>query len=89
MKKLNTSKLESLINRARQCQINAEKAEIAIFEYLYSVGIVDPSLFESKAENAENLEQAITCYLSYGEFSVNDLLSEIQSAYDEVTKNDR
>lgn len=89
MKKLNTLKLESLIKRARQYQINAEKAELAIFEYLYSIGIVDPSLFESEAENAENLEQAITCYLSYGEFSISDLLLEIQSAYEEVTKNDR
>ena len=33
------------------------------------------------AENADDLEQAINCYIQYGEYSIDELLDEIKQQY--------
>lgn len=39
-------------------------------EAIEDLGIIDLSRFETKAKNASNLEEAICCYIQYGEFDV-------------------
>ena len=36
------------------------------------------------AENASNLKEAICCYLSYNEYTLDGILREIRSAYEEA-----
>lgn len=36
----------------------------------------------SDAENATTLEEAINCYVQYGEYNLKDLLKEIRQQYD-------
>lgn len=38
----------------------------------------------TNAENADNLEQAINCYVQYGEYNLKGLLSEIMKQYSEM-----
>lgn len=38
----------------------------------------------SAAENAENLEEAICCFIDYGEYSVSGIMREVRAAYKEA-----
>ena len=42
---------------------------------------IEPDHVPSIAENADNLEQAITCYIAYGEYSVAGIMREVKEAY--------
>jgi hypothetical protein len=37
----------------------------------------------TNAENADNLEQAVNCYVQYGEYNLKGLVSEIMKQYNE------
>ena len=41
---------------------------------------VDTEAYKTKTENASNLQQAISCYISYNEYSLNGLMKEIEDA---------
>lgn len=58
-----------------------EAAELSkrIFQQIETLQ-VDPSEEPTDAENAENLEAAICCFLQYGEYDVNRIISEIGDA---------
>ena len=56
--------------------------ENLIFEALSDLGL-DPTKHTTAAENASNLAEAISCYISYGEYSVDGLMQEIRKAYEE------
>lgn len=63
----------SLYERISHIENNIETA-------LRNIGISDPSTIPSKAENAENLRDAISCYMQYGEYDVDSLIDEIKRA---------
>ena len=71
-------KLRSLIESARKKQIAAQNALGSVMEAIEDLGIIDLSRFETKAENASNLEEAICCYIQYGEFDVDSIIEEIK-----------
>lgn len=50
-----------------------------VFDYLYSVGI-DPTETPSKSYNADTLADAITCFVAYDEWEIEDLMEEIKNA---------
>lgn len=45
---------------------------------------IDPDKIPSAAENAENLEEAICCFIDYGEYSVSGIMREVRAAYKEA-----
>ena len=73
-------KLRSLIESARKKQIAAQNALGSVMEAIEDLGIIDLSRFETKSENASNLEEAICCYIQYGEFDVDSIIEEIKAA---------
>ena len=71
------------IEIAKELQDKATEAEDLIFKALDNLGI-DPAKYNTAAENASNLAEAISCYISYGEYSVDGLMKEIRKAYEGV-----
>ena len=68
--------LKKLINKARNIQIKKNEVMNNIFEILDDMEIdLD---FETEAENADNLEQAIMCYIDFKEYNVNSIIKEIK-----------
>lgn len=45
---------------------------------------IDQDEIPSAAENAENLEEAICCFIDYGEYSVSGIMREVRAAYKEA-----
>ena len=70
------------IETEKELQYNVTEAENLIFEALSDLGL-DPTKHTTAAENASNLAEAISCYISYGEYSVDGLMQEIRKAYEE------
>jgi len=48
--------------------------------------LIRPDEIPSAAENAENLEEAICCFIDYGEYSVSGIMREVRAAYKEAEK---
>lgn len=71
---------EIALKSARRKSKTAQKAERLVFTLLDDM-CIDADRIPSEAENADNLADAITCYLQYGEFSLSKLMREIRSAY--------
>lgn len=71
------SELRKLIQKARKKSIELNDATQAVFDALSDVDLCVPT----DAENADDLEQAINCYIQYGEFSIDELLDEIKQQY--------
>lgn len=63
----------SLYERISNIESNIETA-------LRNIGISDASAIPTKAENADNLRDAISCYMQYGEYDVDSLIDEITRA---------
>lgn len=55
----------------------------AVFDALEDM-CIDPDEIPSAAENAENLEEAICCFIDYGEYSVSGIMREVRAAYKEA-----
>lgn len=43
--------------------------------------IYDPSEHPTAAENATTLEEAIACYVQYGEYTRSGIMREVMAAY--------
>ena len=69
------SELRRLIQKARKKSIELNDATQAVFDALSDVDLCVPT------ENADDLEQAINCYIQYGEYSIDELLDEIKQQY--------
>lgn len=72
-------KLCSLIEGARKKQVTAQNALGSVLEDIEDMGVIDLSRFKTDAENANNLEEAIYCYIQYGEFDIDSLIEEIKT----------
>ena len=71
---------EKALNDARRKALIAQSAEERVF-MLLDMLCTDAENVPSSAENADNLKDAISCYLSYGEYSSEGILQEVQAAY--------
>lgn len=69
--------IRKLIQKARKKSIELNDATPAVFDALSDVDLCVPT----DAENADDLEQAISCYIQYGEYSIDELLDEIKQQY--------
>ena len=71
---------EKALKTARLKALTAQKAEDVVFILLEDM-CIDAECVPSKAENADNLKEAICCYLSYGEYSIAGIMREVREAY--------
>ena len=71
---------EKLLKKARRKQAEATEAIAVVFEALEDM-CIDADQVSSEAENADNLQQAISCYIDYGEYSVAGIMKEVRGAY--------
>ncbi|MBQ8618496.1 MAG: hypothetical protein IJ418_13450 [Clostridia bacterium] len=72
--------IENAIKRAKKKANEAQAAEMQVYKMLEDacVDLTAPT----KAENADNLDEAISCYLSYDEYSLAGLMEEIRENYE-------
>ena len=71
---------EKLLKKARRKQAEATEATHVVFEALEDM-CIDADQISSEAENADNLQQAISCYIDYGEYSVAGIMKDVRGAY--------
>ena len=72
--------LDRKLQAARNAQKIADRRLQVFFDELENL-CIDPSEHPTAAENASTLEEAITCYVQYGEYTRSGLLREIKAAY--------
>ena len=71
--------LSNLLQKARKAQKKADEALWAVYQALEDMCIdLDAP---SKAENADCLNDAVSCYVQYGEYGCKNLLSEVKEQY--------
>ena len=70
-------KFKKLLRTAKIAQAKASEAEQKLFSLLYEFEI-NINHIPTHAENADNLEEAISCYISYGEYGEANVLREIE-----------
>lgn len=71
--------------RAKTAYNTAHRALEAVFRQLENM-CIDPSEVPTDAENACNLEEAINCYLQYGEYSRGGIMREVRDAFTSAEK---
>ena len=76
----NVKEIQALIQKARKAQLKAQAHESEVFEKLSTLITVPLEDIESEAVNASNLSEAITRYISYGEYTIKGLMDEIHIA---------
>ena len=73
---------EKALRAAKRKAVSAQAAENEVFKLLQDM-CIDPESVPTEAENADSLADAITCYLSYDEYSVAGIMREVRGAYTE------
>lgn len=68
--------LEKLIKKARKKEIEKDHIIRELFQILEDINIDMEQ--PTEAENASNLEEAIACYIDYGEYNVKAIMAEIK-----------
>lgn len=71
--------LKKAIQKARTSYQKAETNQKLVYQILEDM-CVDLGAF-SEAENAGTLAEAVSCYIQYGEFGLNNLMREIKFQY--------
>ena len=71
--------IENAIKKAKKKADEAQAAEMRVYKLLEDACIDLTGTTE--AENADNLEEAIACYLAYDEYSLAGLMAEIREQY--------
>jgi hypothetical protein len=72
-------RVKRLIEDARDKMVIAQAAEDNAISFARSfVGTYDLSEYPSDGENASNLEEAIICYIDYGEYDIDSLIKELR-----------
>lgn len=72
------SKICNFILRAQALCQKADEAEATAFSLIGQLSDKSPSDYPTAAENADNLEEAISCFIHYGEYNIADLMNEIK-----------
>lgn len=71
------------LERAKRKAEESAAATRAVFAALEDM-CIDPSEISTAAENADNLEEAISCFIDYGEYSVSGIMREVRGAFKEA-----
>lgn len=71
--------VSKLLQKARKAQQKADEALNAVYQALDDM-CIDLDV-PSKAENADRILDAISCYAHYGEYGCKNLISEIREQY--------
>ena len=78
--------IKNMIQKAKRAYEKAQEAERVVFQALEAMRIdLDAP---TEAENADNLGEAVTCYLCYGEYSLAGLLAEIRAQHTKEAAKD-
>lgn len=72
--------IERRLRKAKQAAEYAQATERIVFQTLDDM-CISPEDVPSDAENAETLQDAITCWLQYDEYSLHDIMREVRGAY--------
>lgn len=78
MNKENMGALKDKINFARQAVLHEERAVREVLDMLDNMGI--NLLSTTNAEYVSTLEDAILCFIQYGEYDLENIMCEIQDA---------
>lgn len=80
MKKIVENKIRKLLDEAREAKWQAEEKERELYDAI-NYHFADPDLqsVPTEAENADNLEQAISCYIQYGEYDIDGIIKELDA----------
>lgn len=71
--------IKKLLQKARKKSKESDEALRTVYEAIEDMCIDLDA--HSYAENADTLEEAINCYVQYGEYNLTDLLKEIRQQY--------
>ena len=74
------TEFKKLLERGRKAYIKADEITQELFNKLEEdMGLRNSVLSDipSNAENADNLEEAIQCYMQYGEYNPDELWDEL------------
>lgn len=74
-------RFKDLLERARKKQVEATAATNLVYQALEDM-CIEADQIRSDAENASNLEEAISCYIDYGEYSAAGIMKEVRGAYE-------
>lgn len=74
------SAFERLLRQAKVAYNRAQSAEAAVFMALEDM-CIDVESIPTDAENANNLGEAICCFLQHNEYSINGIMKEVRAAY--------
>ncbi len=71
--------IENALKQAKKKANAAQAAEMQVYKMLDDAHVdLDAP---TEAENADNLDEAVACYLSYDEYSLDGLMKEIRENY--------
>lgn len=71
------------LERAKRKSDESATATQAVFAALEDM-CIEPGEIPTSAENATNLEEAICCFIDYGEYSIGGIMQEVRAAYKEA-----
>lgn len=71
---------QKILENARAKARAAQRAEAKVIQALEDF-CLDASEIKTEAENADNLLEAILCYLQYGEYSISGIMKELRAAW--------
>ena len=74
---MDIKEVKRLIQKARKLSEQKSIVTLEIFNILEKSGIDLEN--KSNADNADDLEQAITCYIDYNEYNIKSIIEEIKS----------
>ncbi len=78
-KKEQKSEVRKLLRRAKKAYEKAQQLESDFYALLYEYGI-DLDVSAQHACNADNLNDAVSCYLQYSEGTETELIADIFTA---------
>lgn len=80
MRKSVENKIRKLLDEAREAYQQAEKKERELYDVInYHFAGPDLQSVPTEAENASDLEQAISCYIQYGEYNIDGIIKELDA----------
>lgn len=80
LEELAFNRFRNLLNSARKKQVASSAATYLVYKALEDL-CIDAETIETDAENADNLLEAISCYIQYGEYSVAGIMKELRAAW--------